>query len=58
MVLFISKNVNLNDHALVVVPFTTEAAVCHKISIIQFNIIMKIGFPTNTIYIKNKEIDL
>ena len=50
------KNVNLNAHAFVVVPFATDAAVCHKISIIRFNIIIKVGFWTGTIHIKNKGI--
>ena len=52
VVLFISKSFNLNVYALLVVPFPTAAAVCHKISIIWFNIIMKVSFPTDTIYIK------
>ena len=34
--------------------FTTAAAVCHKISIIWFNIIMKVGFPTDAMYIKKQ----
>ena len=54
VVLFISKNFNLNVHALVVVPFATAAAVCHKTSIIRFNIIIKVSFPTDTIYIKKQ----
>ena len=54
VVLFISKNFNFNVHALVVVPFATVAAVCHKTSIIRFNIIMKVGFPTDAIYIKKQ----
>ena len=52
MVLFVPKNFNLN------VPALLAAAVCHKKSIVRFNIIMKVGFPTDTIYIKNKRIDL
>ena len=46
------KSFNLNVHALVVVPFATAALVCRKISIIRFNIIIKVGFPRDTIYIK------
>ena len=52
VVLLISKNFNLNCHALLVILFTTDAAVCHKISIIWFNIILKVGFRTDTIYVK------
>ena len=48
------KSFNLNVHALVVVPFATAALVCRKISIIRFNIIMKVGFPRDTIYIKRQ----
>ena len=40
--------------SLLVVLFATTAAVCHKVSIIWFNIIVKVGFPTDTIYIKNQ----
>ena len=48
------NNSNLNVHALFMVPFATAAAVCHKISITWLNIIMKIGFPINTMYIKKQ----
>ena len=48
------KNFNLNVHAFVVVPFATAAALCHKISIIRFDIIMKVGFPTDAIYIRKQ----
>ena len=58
VVLFISKSFNLNVHALLVVPFATAVVVCQKISIIRSNIIMKVGFPTDAIYIRNKKIDL
>ena len=44
--------------AHLVVPFATVAAICYKISIIWLNIIMRVVFPTDIIYIKNKEIDL
>ena len=50
VVLLISKNFNLNIHALLVVPFATAAVVCHKISINWLNIIMKVGFRTDTRY--------
>ena len=49
------KNLNLNFHALLVVPFATAAAIFQKISVIWFNIIMKVGLPTDTIYIAKKK---
>ena len=52
VVLLISKNFNLNCHALLVILFTTDAAVFHKISIIWFNIILKVDFRTDTIYVE------
>ena len=48
------KNFNSNVHALLVVPFATAAAVYRKISIIWFNIIMKVGFLTDTISIRKQ----
>ena len=42
-----TRKTNLNAHALLVVPFATTAAVCHKISITRFHIIMKVGFRYN-----------
>ena len=53
--LLISKNFNLNVHPLLVVLLATDTAVCHKISIIWYNIIMKVGFPTETIYTKKQK---
>ena len=52
VVLFVSKNVKLYVHALLAATF------CHKISIARFNFIIKVGFATESIYIKNKRIDL
>ena len=52
VVLRISKNFNLNCNALLVTLFIADAVVCHKISIIRFNIILKVGFRTDKIYVK------
>ena len=40
--------------AHLVVPFATVAAICYKISIIWLNIIMRVVFPTDIIYIKKQ----
>ena len=54
VVLLISKNFNWNVQALLVVPFGTAFAVCHKISVVWLNIIMKVGFSADTVHIKRQ----
>ena len=54
VILVISENFNWNVHALLVVPFTTAFAICHKTSVVWLDIIMKVGFSADTVHIKKQ----
>ena len=54
LVLFVAKNFEFECSCTSCGTIRQSRCVCHKISIIRFNIIMKVRFLTDTIFIKNQ----